>query len=588
MRKPLLIALGLLVGTAACTSLLGDFTVKESSGDGGPDSSGGVEAGDDSEAGGTVTAVASDVSVYLGQTAKLDGSQSTTTEGTLAYVWTVLNAPTGSNITSASLTGAGSATPSFTPDVLGTYTLKLVVSAFGAQDQIPVHVNAVLPQVIYAQGTVKDAGATESYNVADFDGGNARPLMCPKSFATTIPNEIATYAAYAGRAYDFWEAPAGTPSKFAGFLVDYTTGVGFSAHLYAGTTASACDGGAEAGVVDLFATNFGPGAPYGSSPHFSPDGTRFVVYDRNWQITTYSADGSPPTNVVTKYPLPFNTPGLDPSGAQALNSYTLEPPRVEWVSGATGAPMKLAWAAPQPLPDGGLGWAIFEAQDGVGTQVTTYMTCAGVVPRQFAILSNGNVIASYRQTPSSPENLVHIKVTSGQCNVDLPYTTLGNVSGAIATDFDLSPDGTKIAYLAVDPTGSPTAAPWMVTVGDAGAQLPGGYVYVVGVSGGNPKQVSSKPALFGPRWIGAGASLVFTSLDGVTSTGNLQTSVVIVQPDGTGQNAVVKGDGVNTFVSTSGSGACSTAPGERGAPIAGALLSLAAVAELVRRRVRRR
>ena len=253
-----------------------------------------------------------------------------------------------------------------------------------------------------------------------------------------------------------------------------------------------------------------------------------------------------------------------------------------------GSATELAWAVPQPLSDGGLGWAIMTAKDAVGSTPTVFMTCAGMVPREIAILPDDTVIASYRQTPTSGENLVHLKATSGACDVELTYTNVGNVSGAIATDFAVSPDATQIAFLQVDPTSGPPAAPWMVEANDASAQLPGGYVFLVPVNGGTPKQVSATPAIYGPRWIGGGASLVFTGLRGLTDAGLLATSVVVVKPDGTGQGIVAAGDGVTTFVSTSGSAACSTAPGGGGRPVAGALLSLAAIAELVRRRSRRR
>jgi hypothetical protein len=584
MRKRLLVAVSLLAATAACTTLLGDFTFKAGGKDAGIEASTGDDGGTVGETGVTVVAVAPDVSVYLGQVAVLDGSMSTTTEGTLTYTWTVGSVPSGSNVATQSLTGATSAKPQFTPDVPGVYTLLLAVSAFGVQNTATVTVTALLPQVFYAQGTVTDAGPVAAYTVADFSGANAHPVLCPKVVVTTVTNEIASFAAYGGRAYDFWEAPAGQPSKFAGFLMDFKAGLGYSAHLYSGTTASFCDAGAPIGLNDLGATSFGPGRPYGSDPHFSPDGSRFVVYDDKWEIITYSSDGTPPTNVVTTYPLTFGAAGLDPSGAASLPGYLQEPPRVEWMPGAS---TELAWAIPQPLAGGGLGWAIMTAKDGVGSTPSTFMTCAGMVPREIAILSDDTVIASYRQTATSPENLVHLKSTSGTCDVELTYTSLGNVSGAIATDFAVSPDGTQIAFLQVDPSSGPAAGPWATESNDAAAQLPGGYVYIVPVNGGTPKQVSATPAIYGPRWIGAGRSLIFTGLRGLTSAGLLETSVVVVQTDGTGQAIVATGDGVSTFVSTSGNAACNSAPGGRGAPLAGALLSLAAIAQLVRRRRRR-
>jgi hypothetical protein len=212
------------------------------------------------------------------------------------------------------------------------------------------------------------------------------------------------------------------------------------------------------------------------------------------------------------------------------------------------------------------------------------------VPREFAVLADGSVIASYRATASGPEDLVHLKVSGGQCSPTLNYTSLPAASGGVATDFAVSPDGTQVAYLL---DSAADAGPWAVD--DAGSQLPGGNVYVVPVAGGTPKQASTAPALFGPRWIGGGAWLVFTRLDGVTGSGAVgggggmvASSVVIVPMGGGGISSIVaKGDGVTSFVSTSGSGACSTAlgaPGGAGATGAAGLISLVAFAGLLRAR----
>jgi hypothetical protein len=153
----------------------------------------------------------------------------------------------------------------------------------------------------------------------------------------------------------------------------------------------------------------------------------------------------------------------------------------------------------------------------------------------------------------------------------------------------VSPDGSTIAFLEINPT-TQDAAPWA----QGTSQLPGGYVFTVPVSGGTPKQFSPTPAIYGPRWIGAGGWLVWTRLDGVTSSspvgiGGAQIATsVVAQPAGGGTtNVYAKGDGVSSFVSTSGSGACSTAPGAGTARgLAGALLGLLAFAALLRKRSR--
>jgi hypothetical protein len=580
-----------VTATAACTAVLGDFTLAPGGGAGSDAGHGNDGSGDEEQETAKVKAIASDVSVYFGRPARLDGSKSTTTAGTLSFVWTVVSTPSGSRVTTNTLMGATSTTPTFQPDVLGVYKLELVVTALGVSNSTLVSLDAILPSVFYASGAAEGdggTGGTAVYTAVDFDGGfkggSSHSLMCPTVVTTTIAHEVATFAAFGGRAFDFWEAPAGQPSEFAGFLMDVSDSGTYTSHLYSGTSASSCD----AGPNNLGTMNFAV-HPYGSEPHFNLDGSRFVVYDSQWNIVTYSFDGeTDQTHLVGPYSaqvMPTMAASvLDPSGAQMIASmsdeYFLEPPRVEWTPGG-----QLAWAVPTPA-----GWAIMTTPDGrSGATPSTFMTCTGVVPREIAMLLDGSVIASYRQTPTSGENLVHLRPDNTlECVIKTTYTSVGNVSGAIATDFDVSPDGTQIAFLEVDPSSGQDAAAWVVPQG----QLPGGYVFTVPVAGGTPMQVSNTPALYGPRWIGAGTSLVFTALNGTADSGagtvGLATSVVVVQPDGTGETVVAQGDGVTTFVSTSGNAACSTAPGERGAPAAGALLSLAAIAELVRRRGRRR
>jgi hypothetical protein len=70
-------------------------------------------------------------SVAPGQNATLDGSASydpNTPPLALTYSWTLVSAPSGSAVTSASIAGANSAKASFTPDVTGAYLFQLTVS----------------------------------------------------------------------------------------------------------------------------------------------------------------------------------------------------------------------------------------------------------------------------------------------------------------------------------------------------------------------------------------------------------------------------------------------------------------------------
>src|SRR5690625_2537421 len=76
-----------------------------------------------------VAAAGSDVTANPGEPVRLDGSASAGTE--LRYSWEFTEKPDGS---SASLDGAGTATPSFTPDLPGTYRLRLTVRQGNQED----------------------------------------------------------------------------------------------------------------------------------------------------------------------------------------------------------------------------------------------------------------------------------------------------------------------------------------------------------------------------------------------------------------------------------------------------------------------
>jgi MYXO-CTERM domain-containing protein len=613
MRRSALVALVLLASTGACTSLLGDFTLGSGPGatDAGPDSTM-MEAGpsEGGEEGGSVTATAigNASNVYLGGTATLDGTHSSLSDGSQpTWSWSILKAPSGSNIGTNSIQGGNLSTATFKPDVVGEYTVVLTVAGTEAAPvQATLIVYCGLPQVLYAAGVGGTQGPYLQYEVVGLDGGAARAITCPAA-APGDPlsgADLPPFGAFGGRAFDTWEAPppdpavdsgTGAGSHLAGFTIDYQSGMGYFSHLWGATSLTSCD----AGVTDYRTANFGPGKPYGSEPSFRPDGQRFAVFDISWNILTFAWGSLTGSNNIAPYPITLPGAGvLDPTtslGADggALQSYFQVPPRIQWlpVASADGGPItswQVAWAIPHPEPDGGLGWAIVAAPDQSNSQPQAYMQCGGVVPRQFAFLPDGSVIAAYRPTPNSAEDIVHLKPmggSGGPCALITNYTSLSGGFTSIATDFALSPDNppSMIAFLRLAPALGDSVTPWL----QGGAQLPGGYLYTVPVAGGMLNKLTPDPALLGPRWIGGGTQVVFTRIDGVSDAGNLATSVVVVTPQGMELPPVARGDGVTTFVSTSGNAACGVSPGNAAGGAAG-LIGLVGLAAFARRRRRTR
>jgi len=111
-------------------------------------------------AGNTVPAAAAgqNQSVQVGQTATLSGSGSSDAEGDiLSYSWTFTAVPTGST---ASLTGDQTVSPSFSPDLEGTYSLSLTVSDGIASASDTVDVSATAAPV--NQAPVANAGPDQT------------------------------------------------------------------------------------------------------------------------------------------------------------------------------------------------------------------------------------------------------------------------------------------------------------------------------------------------------------------------------------------------------------------------------------------
>ena len=110
-------------------------------------------------------ASSSDSSVYLGSDATLDSSASTDADGnSLTPRWKVMSVPSGSGIWSSDIANRNSASTTFTPDVVGTYTVALRVHDGSAWSDWTTHALSVTDSSNNAP--VADAGTDATADLA--------------------------------------------------------------------------------------------------------------------------------------------------------------------------------------------------------------------------------------------------------------------------------------------------------------------------------------------------------------------------------------------------------------------------------------
>jgi hypothetical protein len=128
----------------------------------------------------------------VGQSVSLDGTGSSDPEGgPLTYTWAFVSVPEGSALTNANLTGANTATPSFVPDVRGSYILSLVVNDGNLDsqtDQVAVYVAPPIQIDLHPETiNLKSNGASTSITVVLFSPllDSFAPLTAPDGVTMT-------------------------------------------------------------------------------------------------------------------------------------------------------------------------------------------------------------------------------------------------------------------------------------------------------------------------------------------------------------------------------------------------------------------
>jgi len=110
----------------------------------------------------------SDITIYTGYTAVLDGSSSNDPDSgpqSLTYSWSFVSVPKGSRLKNAAIIGRDTVSASFVPDVTGTYVLELMVSdgQDSAYDNVAVTVIPVpqVPDLSGAWSSVSNTGPSK-------------------------------------------------------------------------------------------------------------------------------------------------------------------------------------------------------------------------------------------------------------------------------------------------------------------------------------------------------------------------------------------------------------------------------------------
>ena len=530
-RRILALAFSLSLANAAfVAACVSDSGGTSGGGDSGSDAS---TTGDQSTTGdgqGTVpTATTSDTTVYVGNSATLDGSASTPAGA--SFSWSLKSAPSGSAITTASLQNANGSKVTLTPDLPGDYVVTLTVTASGGSASSNATVHATPGKTFYVVNKQLDGGKTlTEVHYVHTDGTGDTAITCP---AITTPG-IGTLADSVSESsgVDWIEGAPADEAKVAFGFIDNLPDGGEVSYIGAGTTVARCDGIHTIGHVDVVPTAALP--PQGI--RISPDGSR-IAYLRNTttfkQMTTIGFDGND-MHSFGGITFEGGTPNTGPS--------YYAPPR--WIDAT-----HVAWLEITSQND----WRIMTAADVAGPTPGTYMTCTAradssgtsTAPgvREFEMLPDGSVLAAIEGGPdaSSSFALVVYKPNASTNHCDFVRQLTASASDAV--DFAVSPDKTRVAFVSVDPPSKIMVVPL------DGSSAP--------VALAQQPQDGGAYEGAGPHWAANGGWLVWGSSG--TPIGAPNNSVVGASPAGNGFSVIAAPDASDTSYNAVGN-SCSASP----------------------------
>ncbi len=503
IRSALLVFGFVSVSTMAALVACGSSS---SSGDG-PVTSGNDATTPPGEASTSLTANANDISVYIAQAATLAGSAS---DPSATFAWTLASAPPGSTITTASITGAATATPTITPDLVGDYKLTLTATAGAATATKSATVHALPGKGFVGHQYDGGAGAPALGNIlfTNSDGTGQVPIVCPAR-----GNGLAEiFDSFGG--LDWLEGDAGQPAVVAFPFAD-TDDAGniLSAYLAAGTSDSRC-GANAVGKLDF--QDAGSNSLIPRDVRLSSTGQR-IAYLRETgsglNAATIGFDGS---DLRVFGPAFLATDG----GPGPSNGDDIVPPT--WVDST-----QIAWIQ---LAADSSSWSIKIARDQDNATVDTFMTCnaassgSGAKVYEFALLPDGSAIVATQPSTFDAGNFVQLLVLSPDPTTHVcTFVRAFSAGSGTAVDFSVSPDKTTVAYL-----------------GSASDNSNSFSLYTAPITGTSPPVVVSGAPVqgnegSGPRWAANGHTIIWgqgpivdgggTTVFSVTATGGAATQL---------------------------------------------------------------
>lgn len=507
---------------------------------GGGDDNGGNGGGSDastdttsSDTGSTDTganaiASAADVDIYAGLVASLDASGSSPAGA--SFAWTLVSAPAGSAITTASIVNANTAKPTIPTDIVGDYVLHVTVTAGSASATASPKVHAHPGKIAFAHTTaLSDGGAVSEVQIIHGDGTGRATISCQTSYEEVDSDKfLSAYGVQRLRtSLDWYEGKPQDTAHIAYGFREIQDDAGYTNYLAVADESSRCTG-TPAQKFDVF-TNTGD-VPRGL--RISPNGDR-VAYMRNdgsagLVVVTMGLDGS---NQRILGPVFINA--VD-GGALFVGATLYRSVPVQWTDET-----HVAWLA----YDDAQNWEVRTATDSDTPGMTTAMTCQSLADpnssnqpnvQEIAVLPAGDVLAVTDLSPidaGSGTNLVRLHPNGGTKACELVGTI-----GTGAIDFALAPDRTTLVvqmggslyYASVDGLLAPALVP--------------------GMDGGIPASA--------PRFIAGGAQLSTVGEFAITDGGST-ANVMTVPFDGGTPDVLVAGTELEAFAAGSNTGTCS-------------------------------